>query len=391
VSPDAPPGALSDSNRPRGILFLTSCLYPCYTGGIELFHYYFIREISRNYPCYVLSQCARGLDEKNVRVFDISGPFGRGQTLFTVWHHLKLLLRLRRKIGLIHIPYSSKALFQFYHVMLLARLLRIPYVLRIHGGGMHPGRPDFAHAAYFRHAAGIIAVSEPVREEYQRRYSQPIQLMPSYLPFLDSPDSRDTLRERYDVTRDALVVLFLGSVKQIKGPDILLDALQQLGSDWLQQQRVLVLYAGGGDLLDVLRQRVRKDGIQSLVRLEGNVPYENVHHYYRMADLFVIPSLMEARPLALAEALYNGLPAIGTDIPTIANTIEHGRNGLVFKMGDAGELASAIRRLVEDKPFMAACVQECMKRRDSFNHFDDMVNDYSVLYRCLMTEARAGG
>ena len=99
---------------------------------------------------------------------------------------------------------------------------------------------------------------------------------------------------------------------------------------------------------------------------------------------------MEARPLALAEALYNGLPAIGSDISTIANTIEHGKNGLVFKDGDVDDLANAMQRIIEDQPFMEACAKESNKRRDSFNHFDDMVNDYSVFYRNLMNKTSTG-
>ena len=47
-------------------------------------------------------------------------------------------------------------------------------------------------------------------------------------------------------------------------------------------------------------------GQPSHALLIGGVPHEQVSELYKLADIFVIPSLMEARPLTLSEAFFNG-------------------------------------------------------------------------------------
>lgn len=366
------------------IAFLNACLYPCDTGGIELFHHFFIRAISTHFPALVLTTCKHPFSEPNVETLNISSPFGRGQTPFTIYYHTKYLLKHRNRIRLIHIPYSSGPIFQYYHVMMLARALKIPYILRIHGGGMYPGKPDFLHSLYFKNASGIIGVSKPIKDEYERRYGMEISLIPSYLPFLSARESKDMLRKRHRLTNDQLVFLFLGSVKKIKGADVLVEAVLKLGKDYFTSRDIVILVVGGGDMLDGLRKKIGDNGLGDVVRFEGQVPYEHVHEYYALADVFVIPSLMEARPLALAEALYNGLPAIGSNIPTISNTIRDQVNGILAAPGDADSLNEAIRLMADDRTRRENFAKKSREEKEQFNKFDSMVLDYVRFYDKIM-------
>ena len=372
----------------KAIVYLKSGLYPCKTGGIEIFHYYFIKAMSRYYPAIILTQCDHEFDEDNIEVENIASPVGRLQTLFTLYNHIKFLVRFRDRIGLVHIPYSSGHLFQFYHVMALCKKFNIPYTLRISSSLMLPGRPDFMHAQYFRNASGIIAVSQPIKEEYERRYHQGILHIPSYLPFLETKLSRSDLREKYGIPSDHLVILCLGSVKELKGPDVLVGALEQLGCDYLKMKSVVTLFVGGGDMEHSLSERVSKAGMHAVIRFEGSVPYEKVHEYYAMSDLFVIPSLFEARPLALAEAIFNGLPTIGSDISTISNTINHGVDGLVFEKGNSEKLLECLKELIEDDDKRVAFGKNNVARRAEFNKFDDMVDEYVQYYAGILRKTR---
>ena len=48
---------------------------------------------------------------------------------------------------------------------------------------MHAGKPRFMHQALFDNASGIIAVSTPVKKEYEKRHGRSITVIPSMLPF----------------------------------------------------------------------------------------------------------------------------------------------------------------------------------------------------------------
>ncbi|MHB8388444.1 MAG: glycosyltransferase family 4 protein [Acidobacteriaceae bacterium] len=251
---------------------------------------------------------------------------------------------------------------------------------------MLPARPDRLHRIYFKNAAARIGVSEMISEEYERRYGYPVQTIHSYLPFLRSAYGREELRMRHRVPDDDLVFLCLGTVKSFKGPDVLVSALERLGAAFLEQHRIRILFVGGGELVDPLRKRIGDQGLADRVHFVGKVPHERVHEYYALSDVFVIPSLAEARPLALSEALFNGLPAIGSDITVISSMIESGRNGLLFPKGDAAALADRIRTMVEVPDLRQRLADGARIEHDRFDQFGPMVERYHVLYDRLMSE-----
>ena len=382
------PTVTASRDRRRWVVFLTNVLYPCHTGGIEIFHYYFARALSAHFPLAMLAECDRRFPEFRIRVRDIRSPFGRLQTLFTLAHHVDFIRRNRDRIGLIHIPYSSGHLFQYYHVMALARRYDIPYILRISSGHMLPARPDRLHKIYFRHAAARIGVSEMISREYERRYGYPVETIHSYLPFLRPTRTREELRALHHVPPDDLVFLCLGTVKAFKGPDVLVTALEQLGAEFLRQHRVHVLFVGGGELVEPLRNKSTALGLADRVQFTGKVPHERVHEYYALADVFVIPSLAEARPLALSEALFNGLPAIGSDITVISSMIENERNGFLFPKGDAQALAERIRAIAQTSGLRERLADGARSGRLRYDQFAPMVERYRVLYDRLITDAK---
>ena len=68
----------------------------------------------------------------------------------------------------------------------------------------------------------------------------------------------------------------------------------------------------------------------------------------READIFVLPSLFEGTPLTLIEAMWSGLPVVTTATAGMKDVVSDGRTGLLVPPGDAGALAAAIGRLVND-------------------------------------------
>jgi glycosyltransferase involved in cell wall biosynthesis len=286
------------------------------------------------------------------------------------------------------LPYSSKAFIQSYHVLLARQLFNIPYILRIHGGGMYPSKPFVLHQMLFDRAAAVIAVSTPVKEEFESRHGRRIDMIPSMLPFLQSTLDRKNARVKWGLNIADLVVLFVGSIKPIKGPDLLLKAFLQLGRTYVDSHGLKLVYAGEGVMRPELERQASDSPIGDRVRFLGQVPHEQMCELYDLADIFCIPSLMEARPLSLAEALYNGLPSIGSDIATIRNIIADEETGLLFESRNLESLVSRLKRLVEDATLRQKLGNSARSSYHDFFNYEKMIDDYRKVYDRVIASSR---
>lgn len=352
-----------------------------------MFHYYFIQALSEYYNVHVATTCADIIKIKGINIFLHPSRLFKSNTLAIYYHHVKCLLCSFKNIDLIHVPYTSKLDRPYYHLILIKHLLRKPYVLRIHGGGMHYGKSAFLHQALFDHAAGIIAVSSPVKKEYEKRHGKQIKMIPSMLPFKSSFTEKTVLRKNYGLSAGDIVVLFVGTLKKIKGPDILLSAFMNLGKDYIKKNSLKLVFAGEGPMKRELIDKVETFFCSSHVIFLGHVKHEKISEIYESSDLFVIPSLMEARPLSLSEAFFHGVPAIGSDIPTIGNIIGHNKNGLLFKSGNITSLEQQLRVLIENKTLRIRFGQKAKESYRLSYRYDEMLQEYLKFYQNVLSRS----
>jgi glycosyltransferase involved in cell wall biosynthesis len=372
----------------KTILFVVPHIYPCKTGGIEIFHYYFLKHIKKHYNVVLCTTCDKtGLDNDVTIYCHPSRMLGK-QTVAKSYHEMKYIAKLRDQIDLIHLPYSSKSFFRQFPILMSRKLFGIPYVLRIHGGGMYPSRPFFLHQWLFDHAAGVMAVSTPIKVEYEKRHGRPITKIPSMLPFKYDPRPINELKKLYHLKTADVVLLFLGSIKEIKGPDILLDAFLRLDKKYIEDHRLRLIFAGDGPLRKPLQAKAQDSGLADFVRFLGQVPHERVSELYKLSTLFIIPSLMEARPLTLSEAFFNAKPSIGSDISTIGNIIKDGETGLLFKKGDPDDLSRKIRFMIDHPEIGITFGRKAGESYRSMYKYETMIADYCSFYDEAMNRAK---
>jgi len=138
-------------------------------------------------------------------------------------------------------------------------------------------------------------------------------------------------------------LLFVGNFRAQKDHRTLIDAFARLAarhSDW--DLRLV----GEGPLRADIERHVGALGLQSRVTFTGAVT--GVSEEYATADVFVIPSAYESFGLATAEALANGIPAVGfADCPGTNQIIQDGKNGILVDGSDRVQaLAAGLDRLM---------------------------------------------
>ena len=159
--------------------------------------------------------------------------------------------------------------------------------------------------------------------------------------------------------------VFVGRASRAKGAAVLLTAWRSSG---FGASAALVLVGGGSG-----PPRTPAGGAVSFV---GVQPPEQVRNYLASADVVVMPSLRtrdfrEPWGLVANEAMNQSTPIIASDeVGAVAGgLVRHERNGLVVRAGDAGELASALRRLHDDESLRARLGANA--RRDVFPYTFD--------------------
>jgi glycosyltransferase involved in cell wall biosynthesis len=139
-------------------------------------------------------------------------------------------------------------------------------------------------------------------------------------------------------------ILFLGRLVPQKAPDILLEAFALFVKehpDWTLQ------IVGDGPAENELVAQARDLGIADRVVFHGLV--KDPIPLLTQSRIFALPSRFEGTPNALLEAMASGLACVVSDAsPGPLRVIEHGTNGLVVKVDDPEDLATALGSLARE-------------------------------------------
>ena len=239
------------------------------------------------------------------------------------------IFKIRKEIDLILIPYTSNSPL-IYPLLLITRMFNFSYIIVIHGGGLHPWKHEFFNKIFFRGAREIIAVSEPIKDEYESRVNKKINLIHPLIPFKKSQLSKEELKKKFGFSKEDIIIISVGSIKKLKGSDILLNAFFNLGLDYLKKNRIKLVFAGDGPMRNFLEDLVyKKLEFNGYIKFLGNVPHNEIENIYKMADIYIIPSLFEGTSLSLLEAMYNAMPIIGSDVTGINDIIIHQKKWIV--------------------------------------------------------------
>ncbi|TKX85906.1 glycosyltransferase [Halorubrum sp. SS5] len=116
------------------------------------------------------------------------------------------------------------------------------------------------------------------------------------------PDDKSAIKERLDLPTDRPVVLYVGKLIEQKGMSFFQRIINR-ASSMCDVQFVVI---GQGPYQEEFRRRYDAD----IVRAEGYVDYQDIHRYYKAADVYIHPSKHEGIPLVILEALSCGVPVV---------------------------------------------------------------------------------
>ena len=118
-----------------------------------------------------------------------------------------------------------------------------------------------------------------------------------------------------------LIFLNVANLGRVKNQDRLLVAFSRLLREDKLYSNTKLIICGTGHLENELRALAHALDIESNVMLLGKIPHSMMPELYSIADAFILPSLHEAHPWSLLEAMSCELPVAASNVGGIPETL----------------------------------------------------------------------
>lgn len=211
--------------------------------------------------------------------------------------------------------------------------------------------------------SGFVVITEHLRQRYADMPGSPHRIVVAHdgirLARFQINGSREHWRRRIGWPEAAFIVgymgRFYGGLEQMdRGLDTLLNAVTGVAQEVDRPVR-LALVGGPSERVDGMREVVQSRELpDDFILYPGQVPPADVPGYLRAFDVCAIPSpwtefyAYYTSPMKLFEYMASGSPLVASDLPTTAEIVCDGENGLLVPPGDVSALQNALRRLYND-------------------------------------------
>lgn len=308
-------------------------IYPQKVGGMEVFNYYFIKTLKEKFDLSYQATIPYNFDgAKWSRTFSV-----KPTKLFSPLQVLIYLL-FHPSVKKVVISFSEAHWLIWYLYTKIATLLHREYYAIIHFGKTTPAEKFDVYKKFFEKAKKVIAVSHDIKKNYDKKYGINCDVQFPLVPFTEYNGTKEELCKAYNIPQDAKIVCMVGSIKDMKHPETILDAVSMFSNEEMAQHNPHIVYAGSGNMVQALKEKTKEYGIEERVHFLGFVPKEEVNRIFKMSDAYIIASDFEGTSVSLLEAMFNRKPIIASDAPGINDMITDGESGLLFKTGNAGEV-----------------------------------------------------
>lgn len=297
--------------------------------------------------------------------------FGHAPIMFGFF---RTLLAITSKNSVVHLHIGQA--FTPEMVWLVSKFRKFKYIAQLHidfepsgpAGVLLPLYKRFILRRALRAAGAVIVLNEKtfktVRDYYG--FEGRLGIMNNGIDETYFKLKRSSFQQKPPAT---LRLLFVGRLSRQKNVPVLLDALK------LTKRSVHLDIIGEGSEGEAVQKTVQKNKLTN-VTLHGRLPRGEVMKFYQTCDALVMPSLYEAQPLVLLEAMAARIPIIGTNVIGVG---EHINNAGIVVGPTAEGLAKGIDRYYSDYVLLPKYVKAGYKKAEKLR-WSHTLPEYERLY-----------
>lgn len=251
-----------------------------------------------------------------------------------------------------HVIVTSYAYLTEMVALVALKILRIPYFMEVDGGLIREEHFFKKSLKKFliSNASGYFSPSKS-SDEYLVYYGANREKIFRY-PFTSlkkqdililpiSNEEKVNIRNELGINESS-VILAVGQFIHRKGFDVLLSASKKL------DKSIGVVFVGGEPTIEYLNF-VNQNNLSNIY-FEGFKSKEELSKYFKMADLFILPTREDVWGLVINEAMSYGLPVITTNKCGAGLELIYNReNGYIVQVDDIEELSKSIKAIINSK------------------------------------------
>lgn len=170
--------------------------------------------------------------------------------------------------------------------------------------------------------------------------------------------SESTMRAELGIPEDRIVMLCASRFAHDKGHDYLIRSLKRLTE--ISDVPFTMVLAGDGPLLEQTKAQVKELGLEEQVIFVGF--RKDIKNLYKGSDIYINSSQHEALSFLIVEAMAAGLPVIVTDMGGNRDIVPpEAKHGALVIYDDPESMAQAMKKMIEDGEYRAACAQQALR------------------------------
>lgn len=301
----------------------------------------------------------------------------------------KTVLEIRRyikqnRVAILH-PHGYKA--NFYALMSSA-FMKISRIATCHpwtetSYSVKARIYTFLDKTWLKRMKRIVAVSEEVRQELQKRLpGAKCEVIPNGIDLqrFHLEKSGNDSRKTFGIAGSDYLIGTIGRLVPEKGHQYLIAAAKTLCR---KHQNVKFIFVGDGPLRNDLEKMAAENDLAAIILFTG--VRSDIPQLLSMMNLFVLPSVSEGLPMVLLEAMAAGKPVISTEVGDIPRIIRHNYSGLLIPPQDTEALTAAMEELIQDSA--KAQRLALVARQEVENRFSakQMAGQYIHQYKLAMS------
>ena len=198
-------------------------------------------------------------------------------------------------------------------------------------------------------------------------------------------DEIDGVGDSLHESRNDITIIYGGRLYWVKGVMMLMEAFRHLKKDF---GNIHLNIFGSGPLRQKIDEYLVNFDLKDTVTCMGRVPHKTLLSEIKNSDIVAFPSICEAQPMFMLEAMACRKPVVAFDLPFAREIISSGATGLLARKADIEDLSNKIGLLVSDERLRRRIGQAAYNVVKREHNWDIQVEKYLKVYESALDRHR---
>ncbi|KKK84045.1 hypothetical protein LCGC14_2787310 [marine sediment metagenome] len=244
---------------------------------------------------------------------------------------------------------------------------------------------------YFRNIDKIILITHQTKKIIRKMYHLDYDKLEVICVGIDIDslkvkETKSELKKEFNISNKDFIILSVGRHVPRKNFQLVLMALKEIN-----KLKIKYYLIGEGEETNNLKQLTKDLNLEKCVVFLGRCDIETRNKYYKMADLFIMPSItknndIEGFGIVFLEANYFKVPVIGTRTGGISEAIINRKTGFLIEQNDIDDLVDKIIFFYVNEPERKEMGENGFNRVIKDFKWENIIKNYTNLFLKIIGE-----